>query len=165
MASDMFIVFDAGSDIKGETEDAEFKSKNGIEVLSWSWGASQTGSVHSGTGAGAGKASVQDFTFTMVMNKASVALQKALMAGVHIKTVEFMMRKAGTKPYTYFHVTMTDCIITSFQTGGSGGGDIPTENVSIMFAAVKTEYFAQNAQGVVATVGNMNYQIAQNKMS
>ena len=44
--------------IKGGSTDA--KHKDEIEVLSWSWGASQAGTLGSGGGAGAGKVTFQD---------------------------------------------------------------------------------------------------------
>ena len=47
MAVDMFIKIDK---IDGESKDA--KHKNEIDVLSWSWGASQSGSFHVGGGGG-----------------------------------------------------------------------------------------------------------------
>ena len=48
MASDIFAKI---GDIKGESRDA--KHKDEIEVLSWSWGVTQTGSVTRGAGGGA----------------------------------------------------------------------------------------------------------------
>ncbi|MDN3722726.1 type VI secretion system tube protein Hcp [Roseibium salinum] len=40
--------------IKGEAQDKSHKDK--IDVLSWSWGASQSGTTHMGGGSGSGKA-------------------------------------------------------------------------------------------------------------
>ena len=48
--------------IQGESQDAEHKDE--IEVLSWSWGMSQSGTVAHGGGGGEGRASFQDFNFT-----------------------------------------------------------------------------------------------------
>ena len=47
--------------IEGESGD---KHKGEIEILSWSWGASQASSAHSGGGMGAGKATLQDVSVT-----------------------------------------------------------------------------------------------------
>lgn len=52
MALDMFIKIDG---IKGESTDD--KHKDEIDVLSWSWGMSQSGTVHTTGGSGAGKVS------------------------------------------------------------------------------------------------------------
>src|SRR5260221_14165 len=51
MAVDMFLELEG---IKGETSDKAFKSKNAMDLLAWSWGLSNTGTFHQGTGGGAG---------------------------------------------------------------------------------------------------------------
>ena len=48
MASDLFIKI---GDIKGESLDD--KHKDEVDVLAWSWGVSQSGSMHGGGGGGA----------------------------------------------------------------------------------------------------------------
>jgi type VI secretion system secreted protein Hcp len=42
---------------------------------------------------------------------------------------------------------MEDVIVTSLSTGGSGGEDRLTENVTINFARVKLDYQPQNQDG------------------
>ena len=69
MAVDMFMKI---GDLKGEAQDEEHGDE--IDVLSWSWGVSNSGSAHVGRGAGSGKVSVQDFSFTKWMDRASPAL-------------------------------------------------------------------------------------------
>ena len=57
MAVDMFIKI---GDIKGESHDKGHKDS--IDILAWSWGMSQSGTTHMGTGGGAGKVSVNDIS-------------------------------------------------------------------------------------------------------
>ncbi|MGZ4959716.1 MAG: type VI secretion system tube protein Hcp, partial [Methylomonas sp.] len=64
MAVDMFLTIDK---IKGESR--YDKHPNEIDVLAWSWGVSNSGSAHVGGGAGAGKAHVQDLSFTKYIDK------------------------------------------------------------------------------------------------
>jgi type VI secretion system secreted protein Hcp len=59
MAVDMFFKL-AGID--GESVDKTHAKA--IDVLAWSWGMSQNGTTHIGTGGGAGKVNVQDISFT-----------------------------------------------------------------------------------------------------
>ena len=66
MAMDMFIKIDS---IKGESVDKTHKGE--IDVLAWSWGVSNSGSAHVGGGAGAGKANVQDLSFTKYIDKST----------------------------------------------------------------------------------------------
>ena len=59
-------------------------------------------------------------------------------------------RKAGKDQQEFLKVTMSDILVSSFQTGGSGGGDIiPTDQISLNFAKIEIEYKEQNAQGQV----------------
>src|SRR5258706_2189744 len=55
--------------IEGESSDKTHK--NEIELLSWSWGATNAGSHASGSGGGAGKGARQDLHFRVVIHKAS----------------------------------------------------------------------------------------------
>ncbi len=60
--------FDAFLKIKGiDGESTDKALPNQIELLSFSWGAMQTGSSGHGTGAGTGKVNFQDFHFTMLL--------------------------------------------------------------------------------------------------
>jgi type VI secretion system secreted protein Hcp len=154
MALDMFMVIN-GPDIKGESKDKEFGSKGAIDVLAWSWGASQSGTFHAGGGGGAGKANVQDLSFTKWIDDASAPLQFAVLKGTHLTKCTLTVRKAGDKPYKYLEIIMEKCMITSCSTGGSGGEDRLTENVSINFAKVSVNYFLQKDDG--STVDGTKY--------
>jgi type VI secretion system secreted protein Hcp len=64
-------------------------------VLAWSWGASNSGTMHVSTGGGAGKANVQDLSFTKYIDKASADLMKACISGKHIDKGILTIKKAG----------------------------------------------------------------------
>ena len=160
MAVDMFI--ELGSKIKGETQDKAFKDKGACDVLAWSWGMSQSGSFHTGGGGGAGKANFQDISFTKYVDKATSALMIAVSKGSHIDECKLTVRKAGEGQQKYIEITMKKCIVSSLSTGGSGGEDRLTENVTLNFAEVKFEYFLQDAKGATASGGEFNYNIAAN---
>ena len=142
MAVDMFIKID---DIKGESADAAHKDE--IEVLSWSWGMSQSGTAQSGAGGGAGKVNVQDLSFTKYVDKSSPNLMKLCCSGKHFQKATLVVRKAGGKPLEYIKVELSDGLISSVSTGGSGGEDRLTENVTLNFASFKYEYTPQKADG------------------
>lgn len=160
MAVDMFI--NMGDKIKGETQDKAQKEKNDIDVLAWSWGMSQSGSTHMGAGGGAGKASFQDLSFTKYVDSASPALMIALAKGTHIAKVTLLVRKAGEGQQKYIVIDMEEVIVSSISTGGSGGEDRLTENVTLNFAKVKYDYFKQNDKGATASAGIFNWDIAAN---
>ena len=157
MAMDMFMKL---SGIKGESRDKSHKEE--IDVLAWSWGMSNSGTAHIGGGAGAGKANFQDISFTKYIDLSSPKLMLHCANGGHIDEAVLTIRKAGTNPLEYIVITMKECMITSLSTGGSGGEDRLTENVTINFAQVAVAYKAQNAQGGAAGGDDFKWNIAEN---
>ncbi len=158
MAVDMFLELDG---IKGESQDGKHKEK--IDVLAWSWGMSQSGTTHTGSGSGSGKVSVQDLSLTKYVDKASGTLINHACTGKHISKGKLIVRKAGDTPLEYITVDLEDIIVTQVSSGGSGGEDRLTENVTLNFAKVKMEYKIQDAKGAAKTGGQMAWNIATNK--
>jgi type VI secretion system secreted protein Hcp len=160
MAMDMFL--DLGK-IAGESVDKTHAGK--IDVLAWSWGMSNTGTFHTAGGGGAGKANFQDISFTKYIDKASCALMSCVATGEHIPKAKLIVRKAAGKgPLEYFLLTMEKCFVTSYSTGGSGGEDRLTENVSINFAKFEIEYLVQKEDGTGEKAGNLSFDIAANAL-
>jgi len=157
MAVDMFIKIGT---IKGESQDSKHKGE--IDVLAWSWGASNAGSAHQGGGQGAGKVNVQDLSFTKYVDKATPDLLLNCCNGKHIDKAVLVVRKAGEQPLEYMTITMQDLIITSVSTGGSGGEDRLTENVTLNFGKVQVQYKEQTAKGSVGDQPTMGWDVAQN---
>lgn len=142
MAVDMFMKIKT---IEGESTDKAHKKE--IDVLSWSWGMSQSGTTHVGGGGGSGKVSVNDLSFTKYVDASSNALMLGCCTGEHYDEAQLTVRKAGKDPLEYIKITMKEVIITSVSTGGSGGEDRLTENVTLNFAEFKFEYQPQSAKG------------------
>ena len=143
MASDIFAKI---GDIKGESQDD--KHKDEIDVLSYSWGVTQTGSFAFGGGGGAGKAQFNDFNFTTNTSKASPVLFLACASGEHIKEATITVRKAGKGQQEYLILKMTDVLVSSYQTGGSGQSESnPTESLSMAFAKIEFTYKPQKEDG------------------
>lgn len=157
MASDMFIKI---KDIKGESKDHAHKQE--IDVLAWSWGMSNSGSAHVGGGQGAGKVNVQDLHFTKYVDKSSPYLLLAAAKGTHIGEATLVVRKQGGTPLEYITITMQEIIITSVSTGGSGGEDRLTENVTLNFAKVKFKYIEQTEKGAEGDKPDMGWDIQAN---
>jgi len=148
--------------IKGESRDA--KHKDEIEVLSWSWGVSQTGAMAPrGGGGGKGKASFQDFNFTHHVDKASPVLMKACATGEHIKDATITVRKAGKGQQEYLIVTMTDVLVTSVAMSVSAEGDATMEGVALAFAKVDLEYKPQKPDGSLDVGVHFTYDLKANK--
>jgi type VI secretion system secreted protein Hcp len=144
-AVDYFLKIDG---IQGESK--ADKHKDEIDIQSYSWGATQTGTFAAGGGGGAGKVSMQDFHFTMPVNKASPALFLSCAQGDHIKNAILTCRKAGKEQQEFLKITLSDVLVSSFQTGGHGGGDVtPTDQISLNFAKIEVEYKEQDATGTL----------------
>lgn len=158
MAVDMFL--DITGEIEGESQDSAHP--NTIDVLAWSWGMSQSGSFHVGGGGGAGKANFQDISVTKWVDNSSAELMKYCANGDHFDSAKLIVRKAGKTPLEYIVIDMTKVMITSVSTGGSGGEDKLTENVSLNFAEVKFSYKKQKPDGTGEAAKEFPWNIAKN---
>jgi type VI secretion system secreted protein Hcp len=148
-----------GDKIKGETEDKAQKEKGDIDVLSWSWGMSQSGSLHGG-GASGGRVSITDLSVTKWIDAATPKIMLACCNGTRIEKAVLLVRKAGEKAQKSIEITMEPVIISNVQTGGSGGEDRLTESIVLNFGKVKFEYFKQDKTGATASAGELAWDIA-----
>jgi type VI secretion system secreted protein Hcp len=154
-AVDYFLKIDG---IKGESQDD--KHKDEIQIESWSFGLSQTGSFGAGGGGGAGKASFQDVHFTSKLNAASPKLFIASATGEHIKSAILTCRKAGGKQEEYFVVTLSDILVSSYQTGGHGAsGELPMDQFALNFAKMEIAYKVQDNKGGLGAAIKAGYDL------
>ena len=151
-ASDYFLKIDG---IKGEST---VKGHEGtIQIESFSWGMSNSATV---SGGGTGKVSVQDFHFTMKVDKASPKLMLACATGQRIETLQFAIAApdqtgSGSGGPAYYVITLTNVLVSSYQSNGAAtpAGAIPeppTAAVSFNFQKIRWDYTAAN--GEVVTV-------------
>lgn len=157
MAVDMFMKI---GDIKGESADKAYK--DWIDVLAWSWGMAQSGSMHVGGGGGSGKVNMQDLSFTKYVDKSSANLMLKCCNGKHYKEANLVVRKAGEKPVEYLKIKFTDVLVAGISTGGSGGEDRITENVTLNFGKVEVEYTPQKADGTPEGSMGMMWNLKEN---
>ncbi len=123
---------------------------------------SQSASTHYGQGGGTGKVNVQDLSITKRIDKSSPNLIKFCCQGKHFDKAFLYVRKAGELPVEYFVIKMKDIIISSVQTGGSGGGDQLTEQLSLNFAEFEVIFTEQDAKGAATTSIPGGFNIAGN---
>jgi len=158
-AVDYFLKIDG---VEGESQDATHKGE--IQLSSWNWGATNTGTMQAGGGGGGGKASLQDFSFSMPVNKATPKLVQKLASGEHIKRAVLTCRKAGKTPQEYLKITFEDIIVSSYSTGGSQGEDsIPNEHISLNFAKINFEYREQKADGTLGGAVSASHDMKRNR--
>lgn len=134
-----------------------------IDVLSWNWGATQTGSLHVGGGGGAGTVNVQDVAIVKYIDKASVDLLLNCFNGSHFKEAVLTVRKTGETPLDYLVITMSPVLVTSVTSGGESGEDRSTEVVTLNFSKVKVMYIPQKEDGSGDAPVEMTWNIETNK--
>ena len=134
------------TNVKGESTDDKHKGE--IEVESWSFGGNNAASFSSGGGGGAGKVALQDLHFTKKTDMASVKLLVAMATGEHLPTATLTCRKAGKDQQEYLVITLSDTMVSSYQTSGSGGsGALPMEQISIAYSKIEVKYKEQKPDG------------------
>ena len=158
LAVDYFLKIDG---IQGESVDQ--KHKNEIQLEAFSWGATNEAGPVMGAGGGAGKVRVQDFAFTMRVNKASPKLFLACAKGQHLKMATFTARRAGKAQQEFLVYKFTDVLVSSYQTGGSAGDVIPMDSISLAFSRVEMEYRPQKADGSLDTPIAAGWDLKHNK--
>lgn len=160
MATDIFVKID---DIRGESQDA--KHKDEIDALSWKWGLSQSGTSHSGSGAGGGRVAVRDLTFSKYVDKATPNLVKLCCGGKHFQKVQLTIRKAGGSAVEYLKIELKDGIVSGVALAAGRGNARLIENVTLNFASFKCEYTPQTASGAAGATIPAQWNIAKNSES
>jgi type VI secretion system secreted protein Hcp len=159
MAADYFLKIDG---IKGESQASGHKDE--IDIESFSWGVTQSGSFATAGGGGSGKANFQDLHFTARASKASPNLLVACATGQHIKETTLTLRKAGGDQQPYYTIKLTDVLISSYQSGGSEGSNaLPVDQFSLNFAKIAYEYKAQKADGTLDAAVKGAYDVKASK--
>jgi type VI secretion system secreted protein Hcp len=143
MAFDAFLKIDG---IKGESVDKTHKDE--IVIESFSWGVANSGAGYAGSaGRATGKSSPSDFSIVKKIDKASPDLFAACASGKHTKDMLVTLRKAGGTPLEYLTYKFSDVMVSSYQAGGSSGGDLPVESISFNYAKVEIKYTPQDSKG------------------
>ncbi|MDR5739328.1 MULTISPECIES: type VI secretion system tube protein Hcp [unclassified Caballeronia] len=132
--------------ITGESQDVSLEGA--IEVIHWELCIEQQSSMLSGSGGGAGKASVSDLTFRHELDRASPNLAVYAAQGKRISEAKLIMRKSGGLPLEYYRITLYDVLVTKVWPSVDGASSI--ETVSLSFARMKQEYVLQSKRGASA---------------
>jgi len=158
MAVDYFFDVDG---IQGESQDANFKNK--IQILSWSWGASNISSVAGTGGSGAGKVDLSDFSMMLFFDKSTPKFFKSIVKGTHITKATMSAVKSGADGKPYLKVNFTEIFITGLQMSASS--EVPSVSLSFTYNEIGIDYSVQDEKGNLASVGEVKYSTKQNKQS
>ena len=132
-----------------------------IDIISFSWGVSQTstyGAGASGKEAKAGRADFSNLTITKVLDKTSALLADHCASGDILKEVYILYDKpVGDKQQDYFRIYCKDALITSLQLSGSN--ENPTESVSFAFQGVEVAYRPEKDDGTLDAAIRKGYDL------
>lgn len=156
MALDAHLKIDT---IDGESDQKGFEKQ--LQILSYSFDVSNSGSMQIGGGGGSGKANFGDFHFTQYMGVSSPALFQHAATGTHLKDATLTVRKAGQKTQQIFLVVkLTEILVTHYSVGGqSNHNDLPIDNVSFNYAKIEWEYRPQTADGKTGNAKKAGYHV------
>lgn len=148
MAFDMHIKFGAGK-VKIEGGSHHKKHKGEVPILAWSWGLSNGGDLHSAGGpTGGGKANVQDISITKYLDGCSHAFVNACATGGRVDEAWLYVSNATGEQTDFLTIHLSEgVLISSYSTGGSGGEDKLTENVTLHFGKFKYSFQPQDDKG------------------
>jgi len=135
MAVDMFLKIDG---IDGES--AREGKEKWIEVLSYSWGLTDTTNATSQPGKlspATRKTHVSDFLIVKALDTASPALFEKACEGAHIGELNFSLVRAGDLKVgqEFYKIKFEDVLISSVSSAGAAGGSLPMEQVSFSFGS------------------------------
>jgi type VI secretion system secreted protein Hcp len=141
-------------------------SKTGfIDILSFSWGVSQTstyGTGASGKESKAGRADFSNLSIMKVLDASSPLLNECCASGTITDKVYIVydkpVGKGATVQADYFRIYLKDALVTSVQISGSS--ENPTESVSFAFQAVEIAYKAEQDDGTLAAAVPKGWDLA-----
>lgn len=129
------------SEIPGEAQDQQYA--NWIEILGYEFGIQQSTSAtaSSAGGAGSGRATFSNLTFTKYLDLASAKLMEASCAGQHLKEVRLVLCRAGGDKLKYHEIVLEEVIIADYSQSAEDG--VPVEVVQLDYGRIKATYTQQ----------------------
>jgi type VI secretion system secreted protein Hcp len=159
MAFDAFLRLDG---ITGESQKEHHKGQ--IDLMSFSWAASNGTAVGTGTGVSTGKVQVSDFSIMKATDSSSPVLYQTCCGGSVIPTGNvYLRRQVQGNATIYLEYSFTNVFVTSINWSGSGGGgDSPSESVTFCFEVGTVDYAPQNDDGTLGNFIHGGWDVGQN---
>jgi type VI secretion system secreted protein Hcp len=154
----IFLKFDS---IKGSTTDQNFKDQ--IELSSFQWGAGLGVGSPRGGDRTTSEPSVSEITTTKTLDKSSEGLFKALLKGdpVGKGTISFVAASKG-ESVAFATLEIEDVIISGYSMS-SGGGDLPSESLSLNFTKFDWSFTGRD-QKLGGSPTHLIYSLVENKV-
>lgn len=173
-ASDIYLKIEG---VPGESSAADHRGE--IEVLSWSFGATQPSMPRFGGGAASGRAAMGSpgtqepppgpgaMTVAKSYDAASAKLLQACAQGKHFPKATLSVRKAGGGQQEYMTYELENVLVSSYslspQSGASSGGDRPMESLSLNFTKITYKTAPAGEKSGASPAGKAGYDVAPAK--
>ncbi len=160
-AQDLFLEVD--KEIKGGS--LSNNCRDCFDILSFEFGASQSGTMHMGSGGGAGKAQFGDITIMAYSVPGDVAFLNLLATGDHKDKMTLKLFKSGNNSTPYLEYVLTNVMITSYSQGFAYGDEKPMSTYTLNFAEIDVKHIPQNNDGNLdtKTAKEFKWNIPENK--
>jgi type VI secretion system secreted protein Hcp len=131
--------------LDGVPGDSVNKVRDQIQLLSFSWGASNPTRA-AANGRRTGRPTISDFSFTATTSKASPTLFADCVTGKnHPTAVITGLRSGGDTQVEFLKITLSDVLVSSYQT--SAASEVPTDSASLNFAKIVYSIIPQDTAG------------------
>jgi type VI secretion system secreted protein Hcp len=145
--------------IPGESADGQHEGE--IELKSFSWGATRPETI-SGGGA-AGRVQFGELLVTIALSKASPALMHSCATGERHEAAVLTAPRAGIGKQEFQSVTMSDLVISSYQTSGSTPSEVVLDQVSLRFSRIRMSYRPQKEDGSLGEPVAAGWDVTENR--
>jgi len=159
MAVDYFLKIDG---IDGESKQTGHAKE--LEMDSWSFGETQSGTAATSHGSAQGKVTLNEFRFSKPLDISSPKILVQHLSGKHVKWARFTARRAGSEggvPTDYLFVDFGDLVISQYEISGFGSDGWPYENIAFSYGALKMSY-KQMIKGVAQGAVSGGYDAEKN---
>lgn len=158
MAGTVFLALDG---VEGESTDDRHRGE--IELESWSFGVSSSGTAHlGGGGAGVAKAQVSDLVVTKSVDRATPALLLAVAGGRRLQQATLTARRTAGGEQNFLVIVMAPVLVSSCQLADGGDGTGPRETVHLSFGTVQLTYTSQGADGGAGPSSTFGWDVTKN---
>lgn len=130
--------------INGESTDRNHK--DWIDIDSFSWGVSNSGTVGTRGGASSGKTVFSPFSWTQQVDKSVPPMLVGVASGKHYQDATLDVSQATAKSTgVFFQMKFDDVLLTNLDIAGTGG--VPGVAGALVYSKITMTYRPQNADG------------------
>ena len=146
-----------------EGESTQTGYEGWIEIKDFSMSSSAPVSTQLGTGSGVGLPTIHGVSVGTVSGRHTPQIGAKYFAGQHFTnaTVVFLKQTGGSSAEKYYELTLENVFVTSMANSKVEGA-LGAEALTVLAEIYTQEYFAQGADGMLASVGSTGYNAKTN---